>query len=98
MPLKYKKPNYNETLSNIVNGLEEKVSGRAASVLRQPIRNLQTTIQVLDNDGSIIDTITGKTTGGTINYDPNSGSIKINGVTRKLFRKENSRFFCIIIN
>ena len=48
MPLKYKKPNYNETLSNIVNGLEEKVSGRAASVLRQPIRNLQTTIQVLD--------------------------------------------------
>ena len=54
MPLKYKKPNYNETLSNIVNGLEEKVSGRAASVLRQPIRNLQTTIQVLDNDGSIL--------------------------------------------
>ena len=72
MPLKYKKPNYNETLSNIVNGLEEKVSGRAASVLRQPIRNLQTTIQVLDNDGSIIDTITGKTTGGTINYDATS--------------------------
>ena len=51
----YKKPNYNESLPNIVTGLEEKVSGRAAEVLRQPIRNVQTTIQVLREDGSILE-------------------------------------------
>lgn len=78
----YKKPNYNESLPNIVTGLEEKISGRAAEVLRQPIRNVQTTIQVLREDGSILDTITGHVVEGTINYDATSlvrrtGSLKM---------------------
>ena len=70
--LAYRKPNYNQTLPNIVTGMEATTSGRTASVLRQPIRNLQTTIQVLDTDGSIIDTITGHVVDGTINYSATS--------------------------
>lgn len=70
--LAYRKPNYNQTLPNIITGMEATTSGRTASVLRQPIRNLQTTIQVLDTDGSIIDTITGHVVDGTINYSATS--------------------------
>lgn len=72
MVVGYKKPNYNESLPNIITGQEEHVPGRAASVLRQPIRNLETTIQVLNEDGSIYDTITGRVTNGSISYDATS--------------------------
>lgn len=68
----FKSANYNEELPNIVTGLEKKVGSRAASVLRQPIRNLETTIQVLDENDTIIDTITGRAIGGTISYNATS--------------------------
>lgn len=72
MPVSFQKPEYNEALPNIVTGLEDELSARAASVMRQPIRNIQTTVQVLNDDGSIYDTITGRATGGTINYNATS--------------------------
>lgn len=72
MSIEFEKPNYNAILPNIVTGEEDNISGRAASVLRQPIRNLQTTIQILDDNGDILDTITGKVISGTISYDATS--------------------------
>lgn len=72
MPIDYVKPNYNEVLPNIITGLEGDVSGRAASTLRQPIRNLETTIQILGDNDEIIDTITGKVISGSISYDGTS--------------------------
>lgn len=72
MPIDYVKPNYNQLLPNIITGLEGGVSGRAASSLRQPIRNLETTIQILGEKDEIIDTITGKVIRGTISYDGTS--------------------------
>lgn len=82
MPIAYKKPDYNQSLPNIVTGMEPEISARAASTMRQPIRNIQTTIQVLNNDDSILDTITGHVVDGTINYSATSltrrtGSLKM---------------------
>ena len=72
MPIAYKKPDYNQSLPNIVTGMEPEISARAASTMRQPIRNIQTTIQVLNDDDSILDTITGHVVDGTINYSATS--------------------------
>ena len=72
MTIAYKKPKYNQELPNIVTGLEEQTSTRTKSVLTQPIRNLEATIQVLDDKGNITDTITGHVTSGSINYDATS--------------------------
>lgn len=74
--------NYNQTLPNIVTGMEEELSGRATNVLLQPIRNIETTIQVIDDRGDIIDTITGKTIDGSISMNASSlirrtGSLKL---------------------
>ncbi|MCD5422982.1 DUF5048 domain-containing protein [Limosilactobacillus fermentum] len=82
MPIAYKKPDYNQSLPNIVTGMEPEISSRAASTMRQPIRNIQTTIQVLNDDDSIIDTITGHVVDGTIHYSATSltrrtGSLKM---------------------
>ena len=72
MPIEFIRPEYNQTLPNIITGMEPELNGRAASVMRQPIRNLQTTIQILDDDNTIIDTITGRVTDGSINYSATS--------------------------
>ena len=72
MPIEFIRPEYNQTLPNIITGMEAELNGRAASVMRQPIRNLQTTIQILDDDNTIIDTITGRVTDGSINYSATS--------------------------
>lgn len=72
MPIEFIRPEYNQTLPNIITGMETELNGRAASVMRQPIRNLQTTIQILDDDNTIIDTITGRVTDGSINYSATS--------------------------
>lgn len=72
MPIEFIRPEYNQTLPNIITGIEPELNGRAASVMRQPIRNLQTTIQILDDDNTIIDTITGRVTDGSINYSATS--------------------------
>lgn len=82
MPIEFIRPEYNQTLPNIITGMEPELNGRAASVMRQPIRNLQTTIQILDDDNTIIDTITGRVTDGSINYSATSltrrtGSLKM---------------------
>ncbi|PWT34584.1 flagellin [Limosilactobacillus reuteri] len=74
--------NYNQTLPNIVTGMEEQLPGRVTNALLQPIRNLETTIQVIDDRGNIIDTITGKTVEGSISMDASSlirrtGSLKL---------------------
>lgn len=72
MPIEFIRPEYNQTLPNIITGMEAELNGRAASVMRQPIRNRQTTIQILDDDNTIIDTITGRVTDGSINYSATS--------------------------
>lgn len=72
MPIEFIRTEYNQTLPNIITGMEAELNGRAASVMRQPIRNLQTTIQILDDDNTIIDTITGRVTDGSINYSATS--------------------------
>lgn len=48
------------------------IGTQAQSVHTQPIRNVSTTIQVIDTDGSIIDTIAGKTTGGSLSVTADS--------------------------
>lgn len=69
MPIQFLQTDPNETLPNIVTGLETALNGQAAAVLRQPIRNLQTTIQVLNDDDTIMETITGHVISGSINCD-----------------------------
>ena len=73
---------YNQTLPNIITGMEEELPGKATNVLLQPIRNIETTIQVLNDRGDIIDTITGKTVEGSISMSASSlirrtGSLKM---------------------
>lgn len=73
MPINYRKSSYNHELPNIVTGMEDHIDSRSASVLRQPIRNLVTTIQIIDEKkGTIVDTITGKVVSGTISCDGTS--------------------------
>ncbi|KRN10842.1 flagellin [Liquorilactobacillus mali] len=57
----------NYLVPNIVDDLYGDIKQNAISVHTQPIRNLSTIIQILDSDGSVIDTIEGRTTGGTLN-------------------------------
>lgn len=57
---------------NIVDDLYSGIGDRAESVHLQPIRNLVTTIQIQDNDGSVVDTIAGKTTSGSISVTGDS--------------------------
>ena len=59
------------TLPNIYDGTTAP-SDRAIQVHRQPIRNIQTVIQILDDDDSIIDTIAGKATSGSLSVAANS--------------------------
>lgn len=81
MSIDFVKPTYNQILPNIVTGEEVTVSGRSTSVLTQPVRNLQTTIQVLKDDGSILDTITGRTIEGTVNMSATSLSRRTGKLT-----------------
>lgn len=59
------------TLPNIYDGTKE-LTARDIYVHRQPIRNVQTVIQILDDDDSIIDTIAGKASSGSINVTADS--------------------------
>lgn len=59
-------------LPNIVDDLTKPVDSRVGSVLRQPIRNLDTTIQVLNDDGSVFQTVQGKAISGGVSIDASS--------------------------
>ena len=50
----------NHVLPNIISDLSVKPDSRIGEVLRQPIRNIDTVIQVINRDGSVYQTIEGK--------------------------------------
>lgn len=84
------------TVANAVEDISNQgLPANARSVHLQPIRNLDVTIQVLDEkDGSVIETITGKASGGDIRVDSNSlirrsGSLKL-AVDPDLFPQKGS--------
>lgn len=62
------------TVDNPINSLkEEDLPMEARDVHLQPLRNLEVTIQVLDeSDDRVIETITGKATGGSLKMDSSS--------------------------
>ena len=62
----------NKTLPNIVDNIGGEISQQAKSVHTQPIRNIITTIQVEDEKGNILQTISGKATGGSITVSADS--------------------------
>lgn len=83
-------------VDNPVTSLKESDLPRGAKQVHlQPLRNLEVTIQVLDeNDERVIETITGKATGGSIKMDSSSlirrtGSITLS-VDPDLFPEPNS--------
>ncbi|AIR11738.1 DUF5048 domain-containing protein [Ligilactobacillus salivarius] len=62
----------NHVLPNIISDLSVKPDSRIGEVLRQPIRNIDTVIQVINRDGSVYQTIEGKAISGNISIDATS--------------------------
>lgn len=84
------------TVDNPITSLKEKdLPLQARQVHLQPVRNLEITIQILnEKDESVIETITGKATGGSVKMDSSSlirrtGSITLS-VDPDLFPKPDS--------
>ncbi|MFT9003205.1 MAG: flagellin [Liquorilactobacillus hordei] len=71
----------NYLVPNIVDNLYDGIDQNAISVHTQPIRNLSTIIQILDSNGSVIDTIEGRTTGGTLNGTGDSLTKRTGSIT-----------------
>lgn len=64
--INYNPTESNKSLPNIVDTIGGEISQKSKSVHTQPIRNIITTIQVEDDKGNIIQTISGKATSGSI--------------------------------
>ncbi|MBO1087234.1 flagellin [Enterococcus mundtii] len=84
------------TVENAINNLDlENIPRNAQNVFLQPIRNLKITIQVLDEEtDEVIETITGKASGGDVRVDSKSlirrtGSLKLR-VEKDLFPNQDS--------
>lgn len=72
----------NHIIPNAITDLSGALPAAAYSVHMQPVRNVVVTVQVLSENGSVLDTITGRTTGGSISVDSasmtrRSGSLKM---------------------
>lgn len=73
--------NKNTRLPNVVDDYSVNPTKRVAAVLRQPIRNVDVIVQVLNKDNSVFQSIEGRAIGGSISIDANSLTRRTGSIT-----------------
>lgn len=73
--------NKNTRLPNVVDDYSINPTKRVAAVLRQPIRNVDVIVQVLNDDDSVFQSIEGRAISGSISIDANSLTRRTGSIT-----------------
>lgn len=77
----------NYTVQNVITDTESGVPTMVKDVTIQNVRHLSVTMQILDSSGLVVDTLTGKATGGSVSMDGTSLIRRTGSITLKPEKK-----------